>query len=60
MGISFVSWPFLQATPKDACINSLLWKQRPSVLLTDDCSAIESASLTSFPELMQHRLEFLE
>lgn len=60
MHVSLVSRSFIQVKPKDACINSLLWKQHPTILLTEECSAIESASLTSFPKPMPHRLEFLE
>lgn len=52
MSVSRISRSLLQAQPKDACIKSLLQKQHPSASLTDECCALGSASLTSFPELM--------
>lgn len=55
MSVSLISRSLLQAQPKDACINSLLQKQHPSVSRIEECSARGSAGLTSFPELMLQR-----
>lgn len=55
MSVSLISRSLFQAQPKDACMNSLLRKQHPSVSGTEECSARGSASLTSFPKLMLQR-----